>query len=171
MRFSNKKLKFKAGFSLIEILAVLFVVSVSLLGVVSLIVQNIQVQSINKNNLVASSLAQEGIELIRKKRDSNWRSQINFDSGLTSEDPYIVDFYNIEPETISDSAAAKLYINENGYYSHNNLGSSTPFSRAIYIRKLESYEGEPLEVRSLVSWEGQNRSYNYELRTLLFNWR
>ncbi len=171
MKKNKKKLNFRAGFSLIEVLAVLFVVSISLLGVVSLIIQNIQVQSVNKNNLIASSLAQEGIEFARKKRDSNWRSGLNFDSGL-ADGSYIIDIYSGQMVPSTNPEDAKLYFGESNYYSHESApDSSTPFSRLVHIEKLEEYEGEPLEVRSVVFWEGQNRPYSYELRTLLFDWR
>lgn len=167
----DKKIKFKPGFSLIEILAVLFIVSLSLLGIVSLIIQNIQVQSVNKNNLMASSLAQEGIELVRRKRDSNWRAFLPFDSGLT-DGSYIVDFYMDQPLAVSvpSNNATLLFDGNNNRYSYQS-GEPTIFSRLIHIKKLTDYEGMPLEVRSIVFWEGQNRPYNYELRTLLFDWR
>ena len=85
------RIKLKKGFSLIEILVVFFIVSVSLLGVLSLLIQNIQVQSINKNNLIASSLSQEGVELIRQVRDSNWRDGLPFETSL-ADGSYQIDY-------------------------------------------------------------------------------
>ena len=61
-----------SAFTLLEVIVVLAIVSLSLLGTLSLIIQNIQVQGLNRKSLVAYQLAQEGLELIRNTRDANW---------------------------------------------------------------------------------------------------
>lgn len=167
------KIKFKKGFSIIEILVVLFIVSVSLLGVLSLLIQNIQVQNINKNNLIASSLSQEGIELIRQVRDNNWQNSRPFNTFL-GNGSYVVDFQTGQPLMTSNSADFRLYLKD-GLYVHKNIWdsglTSTLFSRQIIINRLNSYAGMPLQVRSIVSWTDRNRPYRYELQTLLYDWR
>lgn len=166
----------KPGFSLIEILAVLFIVSVALLGLVSLIIQNIQAQSINKNNLIAYNLAQEGIELIRQTRDSNWRAKVVYDTNLATG-IYYIDYRMDKPE-LANIDSSKIYLlNTNGYLNYVNLqaGDSgavpTIFSREIYLDKPVGYEGDPLQVRALVTWTDRGHAYRYELRTLLFDWK
>lgn len=168
-----KRLQFKEGFSLIETLAVLFVISMALLGIVSLINQNIQVQNINKNNLIASSLAQEGIELIRNVRDANWLNSQAFDTYL-SDDSYQIDYRDNMPTPTTNISQTKLYLKD-GFYVHDS-GSETGltptiFSRQITIKRLNDSNGKPLQVRSLVSWTDHNKPYRYELQTLLYDWR
>lgn len=145
----------------------------ALLGVVSLISQNIQVQNINKNNLIASSLAQEGIELVRNIRDTNWLSGQAFDSYL-SDGTYRMDYRGSRPVPTTDISQNKLYLKD-GLYLHDNGGelelTPTIFSRQIVINKLSSYQGEPLQVRSIISWVDHNKPYRYELQALLFDWR
>ena len=166
-----KKINYnQPGFSLIEVLAVLFIVSVSLIGLVSLIIQNIQAQTINKNNLIAYNLAQEGVELIRQVRDSNWRADLAYDTNL-AEDTYYMDYLMDTPMTaLGDSG--KIYLH-NGFYINLKGGESgavpTIFSREIFLDK-PVYEGDPLQVRVLVTWEDRDRPYRHELRTLLFDW-
>ena len=82
----NQQLK---GFTLIEIITVLFVVSLGLIGVLSLIIQNIQSQSINRRSIIAYQLAQEGIELVRKTRDSNWANGDIWNKNLVSGSYYM----------------------------------------------------------------------------------
>jgi len=168
-----KHLKPKAGFSIIEILAVLFVVSMAMLGVVSLIVQNIQAQSINKNNLIASSLAQEGLEIVRQVRDVNWKNSQPFDTYL-ADGSYTVDYRTGTTTPMSDITATKVYLKD-GFYVHNSGSESgltpTIFNRQIIIARLNSYSGKPLQVRSIVSWNDHSHPYHYELQTLLFDWR
>lgn len=156
-----------------EILVVLFLVSTAMLGVVSLIIQNIQVQSINKNNLIASSLAQEGIELIRQVRDNNWQYSQVFNAAL-GDGSYRVDFRVYGATPIISTNETKLYIKD-GFYVHDFGGESgltpTIFSRQVVISRLNSYDGQPLQVRSVVTWTDHNHPYRYELQTLLFDWR
>ena len=140
----------------------------------SLIIQNIQVQSINKNNLIASSLAQEGIELIRQVRDNNWQQSRAFDYYLWGSS-YVVDYKNGLPVNTSDLSMAKLYLMDGLYINniHNETNvTPTIFSRQIFINKIVGvYPGNPLQVRSVVTWTDHNRPYRYELQTLLFDWR
>lgn len=168
-----KHQKTKKGFSLMEILVVLFIVSTTLLGVVSLIIQNIQVQSINKNNLVASSLAQEGIEIVRQVRDINWQNGWSFNTFL-NDGSYRVDYRLPVVIPIGGVSDTKLYLKDGMYVSDNGSDSGltpTIYSRQIVISRLVSYSGRPLQVRSIVSWTDHNRPYRYELQTLLFDWR
>ncbi|MFZ2310643.1 MAG: prepilin-type N-terminal cleavage/methylation domain-containing protein [Patescibacteria group bacterium] len=161
----------QAGFTLIEVLAVLFIVSIAMLGLVSLIIQNIQAQSVNKNNLIAYNLAQEGIELIRQTRDANWRAGNGtlFDKDLANG-KYYIDYRASKPTQTGDGL---IYL-YNGYYINLTGTESgavpTIFTREIYLDK-PVFEGDPLEVRALVTWNDRNHPYRYELRTLLFDWR
>ncbi len=148
-----------------EILVVLFIVSMSLLGILSLLIQNIQVQSVNKNKLIASSLSQEGIELIRQVRDDNWQNGRPFNSYLT-DGSYRIDFQN---GLMSNPSDFRLYLKD-GFYVHESTASSTIFSRQIFVDRLSSL-GEPLRVRSIVSWIDRDRPSRYELQTLLYDWR
>lgn len=169
-------IKKKSGFSLIEILAVLFIVSVALLGLVSLIIQNIQAQSINKNNLIAFTLAQEGVELIRQTRDSNWKQSLAYDTNL-ADGTYYMDFRMDKPEVTTPDSGKMYLLNINGYLNYINLQSGdsgavpTIFTREIYLDKPAGYDGAPLQVRTLITWNDRNHPYRYELRALLFDWK
>lgn len=169
----KKNLKLKAGFSLMEILVVLFIVSTALLGILSLIIQNIKVQNINRNNLIASSLSQEGIELIRQIRDDNWQNGFAYDYGL-ADNYYRVDYRTNELYPVSTPEETSLYLKDGFYVHKNNTDGTleaTTFSRRIGIVKLQAEIGQPLQIRSIVSWMDHNRPAHYELQTLLYNWR
>ena len=171
MKFKSPQ--FKEGFSLVEILAVLFVIAMALLGIVSLINQNIQVQNINKNNLIASSLAQEGIELVRNNRDANWLNNRSFDTDL-SDGPYQADYRTGVVVPTADISQTKIYLKD-GFYVHDNGSDAgltpTIFSRQLVVKRLKDYDGQPLQVRSIISWTDHGKPYRYELQTLLFDWR
>ena len=60
-------LKNSTGFSLLEVVVAILIITIGMIGVTSLVIQNIQTQYINKNILIASGLAQEGLEQLRAR--------------------------------------------------------------------------------------------------------
>src|SRR3990167_3334864 len=83
------------GFTLIEALVSLVVLTVAL-GPALVLSSNISsTASIIQNNLVAANLSQEGLEVIRALRDANWYNGLSFDSGLP-DGIYRIDWNSID---------------------------------------------------------------------------
>ncbi len=61
----------KEGFTLIESILAIGVLVVGILGAFILVVRSLSNIPLIQSRLIAANLAQEGIELIRQKRDSN----------------------------------------------------------------------------------------------------
>ncbi|MBU4338645.1 prepilin-type N-terminal cleavage/methylation domain-containing protein, partial [Patescibacteria group bacterium] len=75
MRIKNKKnleLKFSDGFTLIEVMAAVAVLSIGLIGGLTVITKNLSIISGGEDRIIAANLAAEGIELVRNVRDTNW---------------------------------------------------------------------------------------------------
>lgn len=71
------------GFTLLEVLVAVFVLTIGVLGAFT-VVQNITFYSqMISSKLTATYLVQEGIELVRNRRDSNWLARVPWDQGLT----------------------------------------------------------------------------------------
>ena len=171
---------------MLEITVAIGIIVVGLLGVVSLVVQNLQVQNMNKNYLIASMLAQEGLELVRNKRDTNWllgatgdewkygRNYVN-NLDIVQNGNYTVDLdgvINNAADSISDPEA-KLYIDGYGFYFHPGLpttATTTPFFRIINITEHASDENI-LGASSTVLWQERGRTHKYVAETWLYNWR
>lgn len=161
----------KPAFSLVEILIVLFIISLGLVGILSLIVQSIKSQDYNKNNLVAYQLSQEGVELVRRNRDSNWLSGYDFNFNLAEATGQVYNYcfdYNDTIPTAS-SEACVLRLDANGFYVHELIGLSSGFSRLISVELLEG--GVTLKVNSIVSWQGREGKSEYNTEALLYDWR
>lgn len=78
----TKNLKFLKGFILLELLITIFVFTIGVIGVFN-VIQNISFSSqTNSSKLTAAYLAQEGIEKVRYKRDSNWLAKVAWDLDL-----------------------------------------------------------------------------------------
>lgn len=166
--------KNKKGFSVLEVTMALGIITTGLMGVFSLVLQNLQVQTINKDYLVASMLAQEGLELVRNVRDTNFLQNRTFSSGLLPDganSTITVDNDgppNVNIQNVADMAAAVLYLdNTNKVFHHDSSGSSaTIYHRLITIVEHTDY----LEVHSNVQWAERGRTHNYEAVTNLYNW-
>lgn len=166
------------GFSILEIITVIFIIAMGLVGVLSLIVQNIQIQYVNKNNLIASQLAQEGLELVRNKRDYNWKENYHWKDGddldsntdIVQDKTYVIDYEGdiIDDIDSIDDEGAVLKIDANGFYSHG-AGSVSNFRRLITI--VESLDSDYLEVSCRIKWQERNNNYSYVADTELWDWR
>ena len=170
------------GLSIIELIAVIFVISLGLTGVLSLVIKNIEVQHINKNILAASGLAQEGLEIVRNIRDANWLIPGNDwakdVAGASGDSTYAIDFRGrnniIMAANNIDDEAARLYIISGGatagLYTHEAAdNTATNFYRLITVT------GDPtdgyLDVKCHIRWKDLGRNYNYTAETYLYNWR
>ncbi|MEK7557886.1 MAG: prepilin-type N-terminal cleavage/methylation domain-containing protein [Patescibacteria group bacterium] len=168
-------LNVKNGFSLIELIVCLFIINLGMIGVLSLVLQNIKVESTNKNALIASQLAQEGLELVRNQRDNNWLSgTVVWTNNIDNFPTYIID-YSYKSGAVTgvgeiDDEKTKLYINKDGYYTHESTSNSpTIFSRLISA--IVSDKGDYLDIKSKVYWKERGRDYNYEAEVYLYDWK
>ena len=87
----HNKATFWQGFSLAEVVIVIFILAVVLVGVLNLISRTFTHTDFVATKLTASYLAQEGIELVRNLRDSNWVKGEPWDKGISGGD-FEIDF-------------------------------------------------------------------------------
>src|SRR3989339_58082 len=175
-----KKLKQSPGFSIIEASIVMAVVSIGLLGVFSLVMQNIQVQRGNKNMLVASMLAQEGIEMVRNVRDENWLvDPTNWDIGIADGADFdfkidtdgIIDIDDASPANITDSDNARLFLDSvTNFYTPTSTGNiPTQYYRLITATPggdLNSDgEDDYYKIKSHVQWQDRGVLKDYIAET------
>jgi prepilin-type N-terminal cleavage/methylation domain-containing protein len=162
-----KIIKNKKAFTLLEIIIVTFIISMGLVGVMSLFLQTIKVQNINKSELIASQLAQEGIETIRNIRDENWILGNPYDDNL-SDGNYAIDYLrNRESVTGIDHAGANLKIFNNKYLHSGIVGS--PFNRVVSITDVGL--GDYLDIVCTVQWDERGDKKQYTAQTYLYDWQ
>ncbi len=94
LKQSNIKI-LKNGFTLLEILVAIFVITIGLIAAVSLIQRAAILTSLSSDRLTAAYLTQEGIEIVRNQRDTNWLRRVNWKENLTSRtEPGILGKFN-----------------------------------------------------------------------------
>lgn len=152
----------KNSFTLIEAITTIFIMTVGIIGISGLISQLIASTAIYSQRLIAAYLAQEGIEIVRNIRDTNWLQREPWDNGLGVGN-WEADYND---ENLSSYTGAFLRI-DGGFYNYES-GTETIFRRRIIITKPQDYI---LEIRVQVLWEEKGRSYQLTAQENLYNWR
>ena len=167
----------ESGFTLIEMMIAVFVMVVGIVGAMSLIQRVIFSSSISSSRLIAAYLAQEGAEIVRNVRDTNWleaRFSLNpWDEGLTgcSGVGFIADYNGlnqIDPAFLCYSGQY-LNIDAGGFYSYSPGVQQTKFKRKILIT-----QGSNPDMRNVlieINWTDKGASYSLSVQENLYNWR
>jgi prepilin-type N-terminal cleavage/methylation domain-containing protein len=152
----------KKGFSLIEVLFALLILTVGISAILVLMTSNIKNSIIAKNQIVASELAQEGVELVKNLKDNN----PTFSVTIKSLDPslaYSVGPYGAFADLSSsnnhnnDDAAKQLNLSNEGVYRPvlDGIGTPTKFFRKVLMVVNTDADGKnTTTVTALVSWNG-----------------
>ena len=131
---------FQKGFTLLEVIAAIFVLTLGISGPFALVEQLLVSASLAQDKLLASYLAQEGVEIVRNIRDSNWIDPSSpapdWDNGLYSDanpaTPYI--FYNVPISLYFDSSDTQVLLYSDSYVQGGGVsGSNSGFFRFLYL--------------------------------------
>ncbi len=180
------------GFTLIEVLIAVVIFSTSLAGLLLMVGTGIGNVNVAKNRLVANYLAQEGIEIMRYKRDylmstQNWAafaSMMNNVCTLTS--PCGVSA--LHPLDVPNDCGSgnptgcRIVQDLNGstatgaYAMMGDPGVSgwepTIYSRKIYLETpLGNNNTDSYIIHSLVSYQDGTATYTLSMSETLFNWQ
>ncbi len=160
------------GFTLLEVIIAIFILAIGILGSFSAIQRATSLISHSSSELKAAYLAQEGIEIVRNIRDSNWLearwNDVPWDQGLDNCHGGCEGDYNMLHSLPTWSGEGRyLNIDNNGFYSYS-FGESTNFKRRIFIISLEP---DTLNVRVEVYWSERGVSQTFSVETNLYNWR
>lgn len=174
------------GFTLVETLAAVTILSIAIVGPIHLIGNSIHKIYYARDQVVAISLAQEGIEMVRQVRDSNMLSGGPWDTGI-SNGTYTIDagrFVSVAlpatsnfiipcvgcttPQPVFIDMSAVGANSTNGLYRQSVSGptSLTQFSRIVTIEPVTSDE---IKVSSKVEWKTGGETGTINISEYLFN--
>lgn len=171
------------GFSLIEILVAIGIMSVGIIAIVSLFSANLKDEIRDKNKLTAIYLAQEALEVVRWQRDSNWKAGAAWGTdfvignnsiiGLTDKDD-ITDGWEI---IVSNAQREKVYSVSDAFDNflyYSQLKSAIPdnwnetnFKRWLTINN--DCGADCLTVTAFVSHP--NFSPDIQVSTRIYDWK
>jgi len=173
---SNKIFKSNKGFTLLEVLVAIFIVSVGVGGVATIMPSLTAGSSLNQSRLTAAYLAQEGVEIVRNIRDTNWLEAHNsggstplwnegFNPCSSGCEVDYTSAANLSPSLPAYGSGRYLNIDSSGLYSYG-AGTQTKFKRKITVQSA----GDILTITVEVSWQEKGKSYNFSVQEKLYKW-
>lgn len=159
------------AFTLLEVMAAVFILSIGLVGALGAISKAISLTSLSLARLEASYLAQEGIEITKNIRDTNWLEQRD-NPGLAWDDG-IVCCLAAPCDCQADFNDANLssfenhYLKFDGQFYNYDSGRQTKFKRKITIFK----DTDILKVSSQVIWSERGKDYQITAQENLYKWK
>jgi type II secretory pathway pseudopilin PulG len=161
----------KQGFTLMEAIVAIFVITTGIVGVFALVTQTISSATYSTDRLIAAYLAQEGIEIVRNIRDTNWleggsnswNEKLDTCSGGCRADYTYSQQVDL---TLPAYTGQFLNIDVSGYYGYSG-GSPTKFQRKITISS--NVDGS-LNVKVEVFWQEKGKPYKIEAQENLYDW-
>lgn len=168
------------GFTLVEILVALFIFSVALTAIFYIILVNIQNANAVRNNITASGLLQEGIEVTRNIRDRGWHLDPNNPTLNSLPDgTYRVQWNSIQCDGGGQPAGCLpnpfLALGSNPFLKRDSVsglfnydsGSDTLFRRTVQIETISSVEKR---ITVTVSWQRGSITKSVSAEAHLYNW-
>jgi hypothetical protein len=177
MNNMNKKYR-KKGSMFLELMIAMFVLMVGIAGSIGLIHKTIAASSANSNQLTATYLAQEAIEVIRNIRDSNFINEKDYVDGIYSSiDDHcsfcFVEYDSTSIDGIENTSEDNIIYYKNDFFSHDTGGEETIFKRSIATRNIDidTYPTNRIKVVVTVSWSEKGEDYETIIPTHLYNWK
>ena len=181
----------KSWFSIIEILVGMFIFSLWIISVFSLLSSSVRINEYNKNYIIAANLAREQLELLRFNRDYNYEVLQKFDQinphgwdytkvlswstyytvqNNVSWSTFPVDISEISSTDFVDDKNYQLCL-ENDMYVYCLLWTGvqeTPFYKYIYVDR--TLWNNKLKITSKVIWKSK-WTHEFEVKTILADWK
>jgi len=157
----------KKGFTLLEVIITIFIVSIGLIGILSLVNISLKGPALSKDRLIASGLAQEGIEIVRdiRKSNVNW-GDWEWYSGATATGT-LSNFIVQYDGTFLPYMEFPLKWDDHFGYQFA-FGSTSPFYRKVTLEKI-SYKEVKVVVE--VKWQLKGQEHTLTAEDRLWNWK
>ena len=170
------------GFSLIETLVAITVLIGAIAGPLTLASQGIKAASLFKNQLIASNLAQEGMELVHAKRDSNILQNKGWMDGITDTcggdgcyvryTPTDNSVGQISFPSCGAGECPKFFVSPEGWYVQKAAAESgdaeTIFRRMIRVTPV--VPGKEVKVETTIVWQERFSLSTFDLEEHLLKW-
>lgn len=162
----HRDIKGSVGFTLVEVLVALALLTAGLIPAFLQAASAVRLTGQVRNSLIATHLAQEGVETVRAMRDDNWFASRPFDTGLTGcISGCRIQYDSAVPLPLAGNPPIKLDP-LTGLYQYA-AGADTGFTRTLTITEPTTHE---LRVVSAVSWNEHSGVKTITLEYYLFDW-
>ncbi len=171
------------GFTLVETLVAIAILLVAIVGPFYAVSKSITAAYVARDQLTASSLAQEGAEYLYTLRDSNYLAGYTWLAGVDgssdavghsancfSPNKCVIDVSRDTIQICPGGGCPAIGIDTGGLYTQDTSNwPSTRFTRSVQILPVL---GAPYEVQVVitVTWKTLGRTYTAVVNDELYNW-
>lgn len=152
--------KQKNGFSMMESVVSIALMSLGVVAVIGFISSGMRETNDSRNQAVAALLAQEGVELVRNLRDSNWSGGTGgsfYNFPINGADDCVIYYNHVTSTAIICGASIDKYLAlSSGFYNSNTAGR---YQRKIIVAysgtavpPLTKDTADEAEITSVVVW-------------------
>ena len=129
----------RAGFTLIELVIAMAVITTGVLATVVLLTNSIESARAVRNEVVGVNLAQEALEIVQNIRDQNVAAG-QWNEGMAAGQTYRVDV--LGADLLELGANPPLNLDANGFYTYGS-GTETFFRRTVAFAKYPAGCADP----------------------------
>jgi len=182
----NLKQREKNGFTLIEVITAVFIVMVAIFGIYDIINQAEVVARIASMQLTAAYLSQEGVEIVKNIRDSNYLKWYYNEAGYNQPTSWMSGLALAgAPISVNCStgcgvdylmsslnpALAGQPLKFNGNFFNYSSGNNTLYKRKITVMPQTNPLGQTyLQVAVRVDWNDRGHNRSITVNENLYNW-
>lgn len=159
------------GFTILEVITAVFILTIGVGASLSLINQTLSAATVVEQRLIASYLAQEGIEIVRNIRDSTWLEKRSNPTLVWDQYLGLGDWEaDYDSQTLTSYGGTLLYIQANGFYGYEISSAQTRFTRKITIAETSPADPNKRKVLVEVEWEERGRTHSFTALEYITNW-
>jgi prepilin-type N-terminal cleavage/methylation domain-containing protein len=168
---------FKRGFTIIETLVAIAILMIAIAGPLVVATKGLTSALVAKDQMIASYLAQESMEVIKNIRDNNLATPPTYWlAGIVKNDGsgqcmtgLVCDVgpFNTEYEKCTGNSPCKISYNSLTGYNNQGSGQPTIFSRSYYIEELNPQSSTEKRVHVIVDWKEGTVPYQVEVTSEL----
>lgn len=180
--------QFSMGFTLVELLVAISILSISILATFTAVSSNVKGQNFSEDQVIAYYLADEGIESIRNIRDNNGianaaalgsgAAQISWLNGInpTCVTTACTADASVQPvaltacSSLSPSSCPVLSIKASGLYGYGS-GTATQFKRSVVVSAVGGSLATEATVTCTVSWTTNGVAKTYTVSENMKAWQ
>lgn len=160
------------GFTLIETFVAITILVTAVAGPLTLAQKGLTSALVARDQLMASFLAQEGIEYVRQQRDSNSLQNLDWLAGLSNciGQTCLVDpVADSAPELCGGACVPLRYDESTDFYGYDLSDDVSPYTRTVRIDELAS--GYEAQITSTVAWRSGVFTREVSLTEVITDWQ
>jgi len=155
----------KSGFTILETIIAIAVISLVITTVAELVQSSTKIGGQSMQQFIAYHLAEEGLEITRNLRDTNWLSNVKWRKGL-DDGLYVIE-ENLTIGAVNDKWTLRK-INSTDEIPKISLNENENFKRTIEIKTKDE---KSILVKSNVDFTVSLKEQSASLETILTNWK